>query len=192
MRLLVATLCLTAWPALGQPLPRPMTIDDEFRVVELGEPLISPDGRWVLYTTTRSSPAENARHTTTWLAPVEGSPARTFLRAGDGSPMWAPDSRSVFFVRSGQLFEQRLDGAEAIQRSRLEGLEPWLWQLSRDGRSLLAIASQRNPSAPGIETDVTFVDEGSNGQTRYAWDDVYSYDLPTETRSEERRVGTAR
>lgn len=182
MKLLAAVLSLLATPAVAPAAPRPMTIDDQFRLVDFGEPLLSPDGRWVLYTTTRSSLAENARHTTTWLASVEGTaPARPLLREGDGSPMWAPDSRSIFFVRSGQLFEQRLDQAEAVQHSRLEGEEPWSWQLASDGTFLLAIAADPSPGAPGTESDAVFVEEGSNGRTRVSWDDVYRYDLRTET-----------
>lgn len=43
-----------------------------------------------------------------------------------------------------------------------------------------SICSEPKPAAPGAATDTTFVDEGSNAQTRYAWDNVYRYDLQTE------------
>ena len=161
-----------------------MTVDDQFRLVVPAEPSISPDGRWILYALDRNSLADNARRRTFHLASTTGVAApKEFLRTGDRSPMWRPDSRAVFFIREGQLFEQELDAAEATKRSAIEGETPWLWQLSSDGASLLAIRSEPKPDAPGADTDTTFVDEGSNGQTRYAWDNVWRYDLKTETLS---------
>jgi dipeptidyl aminopeptidase/acylaminoacyl peptidase len=182
MKSLVLACCFAAAVVSAQIHKRPMSIDDQFRVVDPGNPLISPDGEWVLYTIERISLDENARHTTTWLAPTHNAGApRQFLSEGDGAPMWAPDSQSVFFVRKGQLFEQRLGETNAVQHSHIEGDAPWSWQLSRDGGSLLAIRSDAQPSAPGAASDVTFVDEGSNGQTRVAWDNLYRYDLKSET-----------
>ncbi|HEY6212697.1 MAG TPA: prolyl oligopeptidase family serine peptidase, partial [Vicinamibacterales bacterium] len=159
-----------------------MSIDDQFRIVTPRDVLVSPDGRWVLYGVTRTSLKENARHTTTWLASTAGAePPRQFLQEGDGTPIWARDSASVFFIRSGQLYEQRLDGSAAVQHSRIEGDAPWFWRLSRDGKSFLALRSEAQPDAPGASSDTTFVDEGSNGQTRATWDNVYRYDLKNET-----------
>ncbi|HEY6138225.1 MAG TPA: S9 family peptidase [Thermoanaerobaculia bacterium] len=178
MKPLLLLLC-----ALSLAAKRPLTVDDEFRIVEAANPLISPDGRWVLYSVTHASLADNARHSVIWIASTsDGVPPREFLKEGDGSPMWARDSRSVFFVRAGQLFEQRIDGGAAVQHSRLAGGErPWRWQLSRDGSFFLALQSEEKPDAPGAEGDVAFVDEGSNGQTRLAWDNVFRYDLKSET-----------
>src|SRR5688500_4975271 len=73
---------------------RPMTVDDQFRLAEPGGPLLSPDGRWVLFPVDRVALAEDQRHTTWWLAPADGSaPPRAWLREGDRSPAWAPRSR---------------------------------------------------------------------------------------------------
>lgn len=178
MKPLLLVLCALSFIAAK----RPLTVDDEFRIVETANPLISPDGRWVLYSVTHSSLADNARHTVIWIAPAgDGAAPREFLKEGDGSPMWGRDSASVFFVRGGQLFEQRLDGGAAVQHSHLTGERPWLWRLSRDGAFFLALQSEETVDAPGGAGDTTFVDEGSNGQTRLAWDNVFRYDLKTET-----------
>lgn len=169
---------------------RPMSIDDQFRLVTPSDPLLSPDGRWVIYALERLSLADNARHRTLWIASSDGAvPPRELLHEGDRAPMWAPDSRSLFFIRAGQLFEQRIGEAAAIQRSHIDGEAPWQWQLSRDGMSLLALRSEPKPSAPGAASDTAFVDEGSNGQTRATWDNVWRYDLRTAmlTRVTERR-----
>src|SRR4029079_9263741 len=178
MKPLLLLLCALSFAA-----KRPLTVDDEFRIVEAANPLISPDGRWVLYSVPHASLADTARHSVIWIAPTGdgGAAPRELLKEGDGSPMWARDSRSVFFVRAGQLFEQRLDGGGAVQHSHLEGERTWRWQLSRDGAFFLALQSEEKPDAPGAAGDVVFVDEGSNGQTRLAWDNAIRYDLKTET-----------
>src|ERR1043165_2157047 len=121
MKPLLLVLCALSFIAAK----RPLTVDDEFRIVEASNPLISPDGRWVLYSVTHSSLADNARHSVIWISPTAegGAPAREVLKEGDGSAMWGRDSRSVFFVRAGQLFEQRLDGGAAVQHSNLAGGE---------------------------------------------------------------------
>ena len=181
---LVLSLLLLAsnGPASAPPAKRPMTVDDQFRLAEPGAPLLSPDGRWVLYTVERASLAENARHTSTWLAPADGFvPPREFLREGDSSPMWAPTSRSVFFLRGGELFEQGVEDSGAVQRSRLGVEDPGSWQLARDGKSFLVVRQEASPSGPGADSDVVYVDEGSNGQTRDFWTNLWRYDLAAGT-----------
>jgi len=166
----------------ASPHQRPMEVDDQFRIVEPANPLVSPDGGWVLYGVERIALAENARTTATWLASTGGSTApMEFLGNDDRSPMWSPDSNSVFFLRSGELFERRLGETNVVQHSHIVKDTPWWWQLARDGRSLLAIRSEPTPSAPGAGTDTTFVEEGSNGQARAAWDNLYRYDLEKES-----------
>lgn len=181
---------ISSAPAPAQPARRPMTVDDQFRLVRPGAPLLAPDGKWVLYTTDRASLADNAWHSSTWLASTDGKqPPREFLREGDASPMWAPDSRSVFFLRSvgdgdrrsRELFEQRIEGTAAVQRSHLGEGPDGTWQLSRDGKFFLIVRPEASPSGPGAETGAVFVDEGSNGQTRNFWWNLWRYDLGTET-----------
>ncbi len=167
-----------------------MTVDDQFRFLEPSTPLLSPDGQWVLYTVERAVLAENARRSSTWLASTDGThPPREILRDGDASPMWAPTSRSVFFLRwvtdgtqrSRELFEQRVEDTVTIQHSHLGPGPDGTWQLSRDGRFFLVVRQEASPSGPGADSDVVFVDEGSNGQIRDHWLNLWRYDLSTET-----------
>ncbi len=167
-----------------------MTVDDQFRLVRPGAPLLSPDGQWVLYTTERASLEENAWRSSTWLASTNGRQSpRPFLRDGDASPMWAPGSRSVFFLRwvgdgerrSRELFAQGIGETVAVQHSHLGPGPDGTWQLSRDGRSFLVVRQEAAASGPGAESDVVFVDEGSNGQTRDYWSNLWRYDLEAAT-----------
>ncbi|HEX8139716.1 MAG TPA: S9 family peptidase [Pyrinomonadaceae bacterium] len=188
------TLCLlllTYCPsAQAQRARRPMSVDDQFRLVEPGAPLISPDGQWVLYSVSRSSVEENARHSSFWIASTQNKRApREFLREGDSQPIWAQTSRSVYFLRqvvagerrSRELFEQGLEESVAVQHSRIGPGPGGSWQLSRDGNSFLVVRQEAKPSGPGADSDVVFVDEGSNGQTRDYWNNLWRYDLGAET-----------
>lgn len=185
--LLLLTCCAST---SAQTVKRPMSVDDQFRLVEPGAPLLSPDGQWVLYTISRSSLDENKRHTSVWIASTQNKrPAREFLREGDSSPMWAPTSRSVYFLRSvvdgerrsRELFEQGVEESVAVQHSRIGPGPSGSWQLSRDGKSFLVVRQEAKPAGPGADSDVVFVDEGSNGQTRDYWLNLWQYDLGTET-----------
>lgn len=190
MRLLSASLLLIAAPLLAQDGRRPMMVDDQFRLAEPGTPLLSPDAHWVLYTVERASLAENARHSVAWLASTNGkAPPRELLREGDSSPMWAPHSRSVFFLRSvadgdtrsRELFERPLDGGDAVQRSHIGPGPGGSWQISADGSLFLIVRPEATPSGPGADTDVVYVGEGSNGQVRDYWRNLWRYDLATDT-----------
>ena len=186
MRLLPVALLLLTSPVLAQDGRRPMTVEDQFRLAEPGTPLLSPDGRWVLYTVERASPTENARHSVAWLASANGAtPPREFLRDGDSPPMWAPGSRSVFFLRSvgdgdkrsRELFERPLDGGEAFQRSHIGPGPEGSWQMSADGTFFLLVRQEPAPAGPGADTDVVYVGEGSNSHVRDYWRNLWRYDL---------------
>jgi len=71
IRLLVAAAGLLAvdLPAQGRVL-RPMTFDDFAAVKNVGDPQLSPNGAWVLYSLRTTDVNANKRTTVTILAPV--------------------------------------------------------------------------------------------------------------------------
>src|SRR2546428_2759273 len=99
-RLLIALGCLTV-PVSLFPFPglsaqkRAITIDDYLALKSVGNPQLSPDGKWVAYTVTEQSLKDNRGITRIWLADV-GSGAVRQLTAGPGSgrrPRRAPPRR---------------------------------------------------------------------------------------------------
>src|SRR5256886_5948877 len=74
-RLLIALGCLTvpvslfAFPGLSAQ-KRAITIDDYLALKSVGNPQLSPDGKWVAYTVTEQSLKENRGITRIWLADV--------------------------------------------------------------------------------------------------------------------------
>src|SRR5438552_17243753 len=103
-RLLIALGCLTV-PGSLFPFPglsaqkRAITVDDYLALKSVGNPQLSPDGKWVAYTVTEQSLKDNRGITRIWLADVASGAVRQ-LSAGPGSdrqPRWAPDGRTGAF-----------------------------------------------------------------------------------------------
>ncbi|MFB9905369.1 S9 family peptidase [Allokutzneria oryzae] len=91
-------------------------------------PVISPDGRWVVYSAHPLSKAGEHPVSALWIAATDGSAPPRQLTAGtasDTAPKWSPDSRTVYFLSDRaewgkrQLHRIRLDGGEA------EALTTW-------------------------------------------------------------------
>src|SRR2546430_1251120 len=106
-RLLVVLGCFT-FPLSPFPFPglasqqRALTVDDFLALPVVGDPQLSPDGKWVAYTVTRYSLKENRGTTRIWLADVAaGGGTSRQLTAGPGSgrqPPWAPASPTLAFL----------------------------------------------------------------------------------------------
>src|SRR2546429_8287241 len=88
-RLLIALGCLTV-PVSLFPLPglsaqkRAITIDDYLALKSVGNPQLSPDGKWVACTVTEQSLKDNRGITRIWLADVASGAVRQ-LTAGAGA-----------------------------------------------------------------------------------------------------------
>src|SRR5207245_5166635 len=104
-RLLIALGCLTV-PVSLFPLPglsaqkRAITIDDYLVLKSVGNPQLSPDGKWVAYTVTEQSLKDNRGITRIWLADVASGAVRQ-LTAGPGADRqtrWSPGGRTLAFV----------------------------------------------------------------------------------------------
>src|SRR2546423_14984371 len=96
-RLLIALGCLTV-PVSLFPLPglsaqkRAITIDDYLALKSVGNPQLSPDGKWVAYTVTEQSLKDNRGIARIWLADVASGAVRQLtagLGVGGGAAAWA-------------------------------------------------------------------------------------------------------
>src|SRR2546427_3149550 len=101
MKRLVTILTLTV-PLSLVPFPglsaqkRALTFDDFIAMKAVGDPQLSPDGRWVAYTMTEYSLKDNRGTTRIWLADVATGQTRE-VTAGPGSdrqPRRAPDGQA--------------------------------------------------------------------------------------------------
>src|SRR5438477_294305 len=170
-RLLVALGCLT-FPV--SPFPRPtgsplgfpglsaqkraITIDDYLALKAVGNPQLSPDGKWVAYTVTEQSLKDNRGITRIWLAEVATGSTRQ-LTAGPGSdrqPRWSPDGRTLAFVSTRENGAQLWvlpavgGGGEARRVTSLpDGVSDPLWL--PDGAALIVTSDIKWPAQQEID-----------------------------------------
>src|SRR5204862_5160879 len=94
-----------------------MTFDDFAAVRNVGDPQVSPDGKWVLYSVRTTDVGANRRTTVTKLQPTAGGAARIFpdSDARPAEARWSPDGRRVAYTANGQLWVADVNGPNTRQ-----------------------------------------------------------------------------
>jgi acylaminoacyl-peptidase len=105
----VAALALTA--SLAAPAAaRPFNQRDLVALDRVGDPRISPDGRWVIYDLATLNAKGTGRSHALMLASADGKGAPTKLAEGVSSARWAPDGRRILFIKG-------VDGVDQVWAS---------------------------------------------------------------------------
>ena len=73
---------------------------DIFRVRDVRDPQVSPDGKWVAYTVTVADSARDKNDTDVWMASWDGKENLriTSSKDGESSPRWSPDGRYLSLI----------------------------------------------------------------------------------------------
>lgn len=166
------SICLLAFSALTLPLhsqtvpstsPHGMTLDDLFHLQDVGDPEVSPDGKWIAYTVSTIDTTADKRLTDIWMVSWDGSQDIRLTYAHEDSfsaPRWSPDGKYISFTssRAGQakgsqvwVLDRR--GGEARQLTDVKGkLSSYAW--SPDAKKLLlSIAEDKEAEAKEKEKD---------------------------------------
>jgi dipeptidyl aminopeptidase/acylaminoacyl peptidase len=162
----VAALCgaLSAAPAPADGR-RPMTLLDIAELPRASDPQLSPDGRYVVYALSHPDWKQGRAVWQLWRQDVGGgAPIQlTFTESGmiPGFTRWAPDSKTLLFLRDGQFALMPGGGGEAKPLTRhATGVVAPTW--SPDGSAVYFLAS-----------DPRTAEERERQRTR---DDVYAYE----------------
>ena len=153
-RLAPLALVFAAAPALAG-AGKGLTIDDMLAMQRVGEPAVSPDGKWVAFSVRDTDLAANKGRTDVWMAAVDGSTVRRLTTdpSGDTSPAWSPDGAYVYFASSrggsSQVWRIAIAGGEAEQVTKLP-IDVNGFRLFPDGKRLL-VAMDVDPAARTLQ-----------------------------------------
>ena len=84
-------------------MPRPITIEDLYRLYHIEEAQFTPDGRHIAFVRSQPQRESNDYQRNIWLAArddVESPPLQLTRGGKDGQPRWSPDGTTLAFVRA--------------------------------------------------------------------------------------------
>ncbi len=175
---------------LADDVPGP-AFEDVLSLRSVGSPVISPDGRSILFTVREPDWEKNRYDTEIWLY-KQGKEPFQLTRTADGSstsPAWSPDGKWISFTSSRderrQIYLIRPDGGEAFRLTdHEEGINSYRW--SPDGKKIAFTATEP-------ETEMAESREEQYG--RFAFEDaeyllthLWVFDFDPENPGESKRL----
>jgi len=165
---------------------KPFTVDDAVNMVSVSNPLISPDGKWILFSKDELKWKDNKRERYLWLVSADGGEAFKYTNTeGDSSPRWSPDGKHLAFLRGKeekrQVWMMRTSGGEATQITKHKGaVSSFRW--SADSQNIIFLAddikSKEEKEKIKQGDDVVYVYEGPDGQSRRGnWSNLWHFSL---------------
>jgi dipeptidyl aminopeptidase/acylaminoacyl peptidase len=140
-----AVLLAIALPLTAQTPRHGMTLDDIAKLVRVGSPELSPDGKWIAYTVSRIDTGEDKNISDLWMVSWDGTQdvQLTYGTESAGGPRWSPDGKYLAFTSSrpgkakgSQVWILDRRGGEAQQLTDVkEDLNGYRW--SPDSKTLL-------------------------------------------------------
>src|SRR5271165_4257348 len=88
----------------------PFTFEDMMQLKRIGEPTVSPDGRWVAFSAVDVDLEKNTKTPHLWIVPISGGEARRLTPetgSGEDRIRFSPDGKHV-------LFESAKEGGSQI------------------------------------------------------------------------------
>jgi len=121
-------LLLMVIPIQAQTTKRPISLDDLAKIKIVGDPQVSPDGKWVAYTVGTVDTEKDKRDTDIWMVSWDGVEQIRLTSTADSSessPRWSPDNKYLAFLTTRGDESQKKNGAQVwlLNRSGGEGQE---------------------------------------------------------------------
>jgi dipeptidyl aminopeptidase/acylaminoacyl peptidase len=148
----------TASPARAQ-AKRPLQSSDLYRLRDVRDPQISPDGGWVAFTVSSIDSAKDKSDNDIWMASWDGATALRITSSpeSESAPRWSPDGRYLAFLSGRQegkgaqvwLLDRR--GGEAQRVTQLRGgVSEFSW--SPDSKRLVLVVDEETDSIARKDT----------------------------------------
>ena len=154
----ISLLCLIA-PSTQAQTKRALRSGDLYRLKDVRDPQISPDGAWVAYTVTTVDSAKDKSDNDIWMTSWDGA---TTIRVtsspeSESSPRWSPDGRYLAFLSGRQegkgaqvwLLDRR--GGEAQRVTQIHGgISEFAW--SPDSKRMVLVVDEETDSIARKDT----------------------------------------
>ena len=158
---------------VAQATPRPLTIDDYFKIHEVGDPQVSPDGKWVAFTVTKQDLEKDESKTRVWMVPASGGEPvpMTAEEKSISRPRWSPDGKYLAFLGSSDedktqvwtLFREGGDSQPLTET--VQGVTSYEW--SPDGNRMVLVI--QDPKPEDLEQKENGKDEKDEEKTAPPW-----------------------
>lgn len=111
-------IALAAFAAFAQ---SGFTFDDMLNMRRVGDPQLSPDGKWVAYTVGVVDKSANKTLTHIYKVRLDGSDQKQLTKGttSHSQPRWSPDGKHIAYVTGGQVWVMEEDGDDAKQLTRI-------------------------------------------------------------------------
>ena len=157
----IALLALAvALPASAQvPARRALRVSDLYRLRDVRDPQLAPDGSWVAYTVATIDSAKDKTDTDVWMTSWDGTQTirLTSSPESEGTPRWSPDGRWLAFLsgrqegKGAQLWLLDRRGGEAQRVTQVKGgISGYAW--SPDGARIVLVVDEETDSAARADT----------------------------------------
>lgn len=145
--LAVALFSLVVIEGSGQSLSaKMMQPNDVYRIKQVRQPKVSPDGKWILYSLSQVDSAKDRNTSKLYMVGIDGKETicLTEQTKNPGSHDWSPDGKYISFLASSketestsrQLFLMDRRGGEPFQLTNFKGdIEGYDW--SSDGKTIV-------------------------------------------------------
>ena len=121
---------------------KPFDVNALLALKRIGDPQISPDGRWVAFQVQTVDVAANKKPVQIWTVPLDGGTPRQITKDGESNqrPRWSPDGKRIAYISdrggSSQIWLMDPDGGNAKQVTSIS-TEADGQVFSGDGKTLL-------------------------------------------------------
>src|SRR6202021_1535159 len=151
----LAQAALAQTPPSARAHTRNLTVDDYFRIKDVEDAQISPDGKWVAYVVTTHDVKEDKDKKRIWMTTVAGGDAIALTNedANSSRPRWSPDAKYLGFLsergsEKKQIWLLPKGGGEAEQLTKtVQDVNAFEWSPAGD-RVVLVL---QDPSPEDLE-----------------------------------------